>query len=904
MMPMYMNSSQPDQMRPQGHYHQMFGNYPQHMTMDASSPASSCEHWPAPSPCYGSCVHGNYPAYTPYWPPCYPPQVPYHTCPVFHSHAPPYYIQQPFPVGYQPDKDVPGKHRCTNCSPQRCYPKNDRGVVIEEHEPEIEKGDHGELVRSTNCPYPIIWIPHENAWNQEHGSHDQPPAEIKAPESTKVQKSEPKSWNGCFPFDENIIKSFIENQDRRKVQNGKTVELPFDISKLKSLLQGQEGKEVQIQKNKQPRQLQYPIFWIPSHGQQEDVEASENRERGQEGSNLKGDFGCNVPLDAMKNSSVRNISVENHLQEPKNIPVKLLENRLPETTEPTKKIAKTESVENAKKEQGSSPPKASRLPPVCLRIDPLPKRKNGGSKSLSPPRRKEQPLTTKETKVASPMSSKKAETRTVPEACNVKCEESNKGKKMSEGCPNSAGTERESGESSSNLQEGTNFEIVKPCETTEKMEKPTKKTFAEEEAARIIQSRYRGYDVRRWEPIKKLKEIATVREQMGDVKKHMQALEVSTDQHNEGKEIIVLGEMVMSLLLKLDSIQGLHPSIRDFRKSLARELSDMQESLDSLKKISAEEEALEEQVEITSQTSDCPMNLEHSQLAEEKKMVHDSNTEKVHPPPREEHPKSLMNMTDEQLVAEAEERTLTKDPEPATERSISESGSTTIPDKIEAIEAVLPVNPSSADRNELTVTNIEEDRLKEPLHEMPHVVETTRGLGFEGLTEVSEIENGERKGGDGSVFPSEKDVEVPELLVGVIEDETQVPLQDSLSCAREAETTAIDPEAESQEETKVNQSCDRSKGIGQETAGPQEEVEVNEEETSEETIKVMEEKQRFKETMEALAKAGREQLEIISKLTGRIESLEKKLSQRKRTHIGRRKPNRGKQRNKPMSLVP
>lgn len=946
------------------------------------------------------------------------------------------------------------------------YPKNGTGVVIEEHdEPEIEKGDPGEAVnhvRSTNYPYPIVWIPHENARNQEHAKA---PAQIKAPESTNVHKGDPKSWNGSFPLDENTIKHLMQNHDTDKKQNGKTGELPFDISKLKSLLQGQG----QTPKSKEPGQLQYPIFWIPSQRKPENVEASEKKERGNEGSDLKsvsssnhlnngpvsqrdkGNSEGNVVSDAAEKSLVRNIPVESH-KEPRNIPVKLLEDHLPE---PAKSIAKTELAEETREDKRSSPPKASRLPPVCLRVDPLPKRQNGKSKSLSPPRRKEQALTSEETKVASPLTSKMVETRT-------NCEKANKEKKTSEERPKPTGSEKESVETKSDLR-GVKCEIVKPCEENE--EKPAKKTFTEEEAARLIQSRFRGYDVRRWEPIKKLKEIASVREQMGDVKKRVQVLELSADQHAEGKEVVVLGEMVMSLLLKLDSVQGLHPSIRDFRKSLARELSDMQENIDSLKKSSVEKGAVEEQVDTTSQISECPVSLEHSQHAEENNMVSDTNTEKVCLPSPEEHLTSLENTTDGQLVVEAEvtglSETLPTDPEPAAETCICEGASTTISEKIEAAEVVLPVDPPSADGNETTMTNKEDkvivenleealpqvvgttlgsenatelsetvanesenecrkgdddsvlssgkieavenqssadgnevtrtsidgdkvmvEKLEEPVPKLLRLVETALGPHFEGqenATEVSEtvanasenedgkgdddyvlhsekneavetvgpvnlssadademtidedqvmvekleepqvvvetthgqalegLENAievsetvtnvshteDRKGYDDYVLPSEKDVEFSELPAGVIDDRMQLLSQDSLS-SPEAEKTVADPETASKEETNVGHSSDHSSGIGQET-------QVTEHEMSEETKKLMEENQRFKETMETLVKAGREQLEVISKLTGRVKSLEKKLSQKKRTHVGRRKPNRGKQTTKQVS---
>uniref|UniRef100_A0A1J3G5R2 BAG family molecular chaperone regulator 6 n=1 Tax=Noccaea caerulescens TaxID=107243 RepID=A0A1J3G5R2_NOCCA len=959
MMPMYNNSSQPSQTRPQGHYHyhQGFGNYP-----------VSCEHCPTPSPCYGSCIHSNFPVYNnAYWPPCYPPQVPYHPCCMNHSgfqphashatpfHPPPFYAHQPFPGCYRPEydseKDVPGKRQCANFSPQMCYSKNDRGVVIEEHEPENERRNHGDQgeavlpVRQPACPYPILWIPHENARIQEHGgslgsgSHDKPTADVKAPENMKVQKADPKFRNGFFPFDEATMKSLVQNQDRQKMQDGKTKELPFDISKLKLLLEGPDGKQVKIQKNKEESgQLPYPIFWVPSHGEQGIVGSSENKEGSNEGLSLKsfrsdsqgegkdGNFENKALSAAEEKSSLRNIPVDNHLQEPRNIPVKLLENHLPKPTVPTKRIAKREPVENTKKEQPSSLPKSSRLPPVCLRVDPLPKRKNGGSKSLKAPRQKEQPLTSEETKVASSVSSKKAESRTVPEAGNVTCEEANKELKMSEGRSNATEAERESVESKSNLQEGAKCEVFKPCETTGIRERPVKKTFTEEEAARIIQSRYRGYDVRRWEPLKKLQKIVTVREQMGDVTRRVKAVEDSTDQPIEENEIIILGEMVMNLLLKLDSVQGLHPSIRDHRKSLARELSDIEDKLDSLRKKSSEEkEAVEEQVKITSETSDCPVNS-HNQLAEENKMASDSNTEDNLPPSPEEQPTLLKNLADERLVAEAEEgtglsETLATDPKPASETSMCEmvATSTSIPGENGEVEVVLPINTLAADGNEMTVMKPEEDKVKPP-----QLVQVTCGPGFEGpdnATGVSEAEantseNEEKKGDNGTELPSEKDVELYESPVEVIDGE--------------AETTAMDPEAASQEETNVDSTCEHSKGVREESSDePQEEKEespetevivkeqppetevivkaqpretvVIEHDVSEETKKLIEENKRFKETMETLVKAGKEQLEVISELAGRVKMLEKSLSQKKRTQNGRRKLNRRKHAAKPMS---
>nr|CAB3453072.1 unnamed protein product [Digitaria exilis] len=50
--------------------------------------------------------------------------------------------------------------------------------------------------------------------------------------------------------------------------------------------------------------------------------------------------------------------------------------------------------------------------------------------------------------------------------------------------------------------------------------------LSEPDAAVRIQSAYRGYDVRRWQPLEKLRKIMNVQEQMKGVKKQLQCLEV------------------------------------------------------------------------------------------------------------------------------------------------------------------------------------------------------------------------------------------------------------------------------------------------------------------------------------------------------------------------------------------
>lgn len=85
--------------------------------------------------------------------------------------------------------------------------------------------------------------------------------------------------------------------------------------------------------------------------------------------------------------------------------------------------------------------------------------------------------------------------------------------------------------------------------------KEDKKELLEEEAAVRIQSAYRGFEVRKWEPLKKLKQIEEVREQVAEVRNKICGLESSPDLQKDERQRAVIGEMVMSLLLKLDAIQ-------------------------------------------------------------------------------------------------------------------------------------------------------------------------------------------------------------------------------------------------------------------------------------------------------------------------------------------------------------
>lgn len=81
------------------------------------------------------------------------------------------------------------------------------------------------------------------------------------------------------------------------------------------------------------------------------------------------------------------------------------------------------------------------------------------------------------------------------------------------------------------------------------------KNLSDDQAAVLIQSAYRGFEVRKSEPLKKLKQMVEVREQAAEIRKRIQALESSSDLLKNEKERVVIGEMIMRTLLKLDTIQ-------------------------------------------------------------------------------------------------------------------------------------------------------------------------------------------------------------------------------------------------------------------------------------------------------------------------------------------------------------
>lgn len=101
-------------------------------------------------------------------------------------------------------------------------------------------------------------------------------------------------------------------------------------------------------------------------------------------------------------------------------------------------------------------------------------------------------------------------------------------------------------------------------------------------AATAIQAAYRGHLVRRTQPLKHLRIIRNVRIELQRLENQL-----ATDPRlfetlrRDPTERLKWSEGGMHLLLQLDSLQGLHPVVRDNRKSVTKDVILYQEYIDS-----------------------------------------------------------------------------------------------------------------------------------------------------------------------------------------------------------------------------------------------------------------------------------------------------------------------------------
>lgn len=257
-----------------------------------------------------------------------------------------------------------------------------------------------------------------------------------------------------------------------------------------------------------------------------------------------------------------------------------------------------------------TPQKSSKLPPVCLRVDPLPKKNgsNGKGPSPSPPNLKEKvkppedndrPVPTKDIKVIDVKKSSGEgghDTDTaaaiasgqVTRCIDKQCDDKDGKDAVTDvvvQVKDSVGSHKEEKEDIS-VTQPQKQKIEQEEESREKVDnlynsnKQVRKNYSPEDAALFIQSIFRGFNVRRWKPLEKLQKIAQICAKVSDVKSQIQVYEASLEL--DAKQKAIISETIMNLLLQLDTIQGLAPNLRDMRKSVARDLVYLQEKLDQL----------------------------------------------------------------------------------------------------------------------------------------------------------------------------------------------------------------------------------------------------------------------------------------------------------------------------------
>ncbi|KAJ7962501.1 BAG family molecular chaperone regulator 6 [Quillaja saponaria] len=631
MMPAYGHGdSYPHQryQMPFGQYHfPGFETTTPHIKMDPSkSPFAYEQPWPYaghygfPIPWNTCSGNNNCPgcysyrhAYPHPHPHPHPPLSPIYCtggCPAYPEvHPVPYALPPHYPMElprYEYDKNVPNNYHCCGCPNHLCKQNEGKSLKIEEQKPDLdEKGSDSPVpVQWKNCPFPIIYSPPEHMNRKQ-----KKPVNLDGTEQEKIScDAQPNGSSGANEQEPRVLNRWF----------------PLEINSLPRLMQNGEKKTSQIQPSEDKRkEFPFPTFWMPYCDNQPEAGLANNTERSptaksvreaphtfklipvsfsddegdpkkailkEERSETNGDANVEDETTKQKSNPVKQMAshqekndFEGTEKRKRNIPVKQNEENVTDKNTPI----------NAKRQ--SSPQKTSKLPPVCLRVDPLPRKKSStrSSRSPSPSASKEHPQgMSNETSKASGLSGMKKKSEQdsqiqSPSSSNKVAEPNEKIIEMLDRRTggNKGGDHGDVPQSKipntlSNGEHEEHENVSKMSRTEESEQK--RKTLSDAEAAILIQSAYRGFEVRRWEPLKKLKQIAEVQEQAMDVRNCIQALDVGDEIQTDDKKKVIIGETIMRLLLKLDTIQGLHPSLRVIRKSLARELVSLQEKLDSI----------------------------------------------------------------------------------------------------------------------------------------------------------------------------------------------------------------------------------------------------------------------------------------------------------------------------------
>ncbi|CAJ1950295.1 unnamed protein product [Sphenostylis stenocarpa] len=641
-----------------------------------------------PIPPHFCCGHNNFPCQYSYM-----PSHPHAPSPMYYSggcpaYSEPYFVpNSPHPrhtmelPRYEYDKYMPRDHHCCGCPNHSCNQKEGKSVKIEEHEPDGGKNVNDALVpiQLKNYPYPVVWIPQDypsnkqlkNPSTMEVGEQNKPPS-LENSDAGVQPAHEPRVWNGWLPFDIKGAPNMIP--DGYGVRNQKQ-----ESGNCRG--ESEYGEmDQKIQSEKKRSEFPFPIFWLPYYNKQESEETNDKEKNASPPKIIEEVPHAlkYVPVKSYVDECGRNGTGSNQAEHTNRNASNVVEKVTNARSIPVKQIGKDvrpdrmdenetkkDSCTGDKKKQSTFSPKASKLPPVCLRVDPLPRKKkgNGSSRSPSPPSSKGHSQVTSGETIKTPVcgtndqAQPKLNNQNAPNTSEeVKPKEKtiqvseyktneNKGVDRRDGCHGKINvnitsehpkgtretctdgdaykaTDKKAGQGAENmLEENTKLREVKDSSALSDVRSKEGRVLSDADAAILIQAAYRGYQVRKWEPLKKLKQIDEVRKEVINVQDCVQAFERSSGLQNDDKQKIAIGETIMRLLLKLDTLQGLHPSFREIRKSLARELIILQERLDSLAANKPQQQMqdfhVQKDVDVTPTTM---QNEEHVQREEEEKV--------------------------------------------------------------------------------------------------------------------------------------------------------------------------------------------------------------------------------------------------------------------------------------------
>ncbi|XP_039027296.1 BAG family molecular chaperone regulator 6 [Hibiscus syriacus] len=842
------------------HYFPGFEAVPPHFKADLSQSSIMYESWPCscryPVPYHGCCSHGNFPGCYSHRPPCphFAPSPPFNNYPNYPTFTEPYpvYCAPPHFSNEQPrweyDMDPHSNYHCCGCPNHVHNQKNNRSLKIEEQENDAEEKDGGSVapIQPRSFPYPIVWIPPEYMKSKERGKHNdrigmsdagKVPCVDKPPKSSKPTEQKPRVWNGW---------------------------LPLDMNGWQSLAQGEGEKQSQDQqKQDKIMQMPFPFLWAPNSDRKQ--EADENR-------------GGLWRTTASDNSKQAPITVEYVPVEPSVSDVKTDKPQLDiQSSQPLRtrmllkqrgkrlvknvfllKYASKDDLGTVAKRKSLSPPKTSKLPPVCLRVDPLPKKKNGkgNSRSPSPSKGQSEDTLTKASIAPGSLSTKSEEVlgqptveRTEKESHESKTEEETK-----ESFEEVVGAEKEVGSDKA-------ANTVEPAHGQCKAET---KRIPDDEAAKVIQSAFRGFEVRKWEPLKKLKQIADVREQVNEVRNRVQSLESSSVCDKDDKLRLLIGEKIMTLLLRLDTIQGSLSSVRDARKSLVKELVTLQEKLDGLASKWPEEKIKDLGSAESADSSGQAAGI----VSMEKDASKDEEAAKL-PCVEQGLDEKIESSTVDVNIEHHTVLTIKEEDMPPSLEHMNHMSS--VPELKFDADELIPVDNSSED-DKLEVNDLSKE-------EKPEVVEVNDQIPVDNSSEDDKLSSLPKADHEG-------------LPVDVIDEEPIEAVSNySAKDQKEGEfTNSREPEVEMEQKQSQPARTEEKEGKkqGSETNmlqddAPLESNAVHDLAKTGEDKKLMEENKKLKEVMEKLMEAGKDQLSAISNLSERVKELEDRMARTKKS---------------------